>query len=347
MIRADASQIALNDAASQDAPTLGAALAISLNAEGAPCEWIMLVPRGPQIKGNDGRVFKLRDPQKIVDAFKARGLSRPIDINHAQAHKAPKGEESPAAGWIEEMAVRDGAVWGRVDWTARGSAALAGKDYRYISPALRVTADGDVVELAHAGLVNDPNFTMPALNAAEEKNLMNKELLKRLGLAENATEAEVLAAIERLQTQLNAAKDATPSLSVYVPRADYDLACQQRDEARAALNARDESERKAKGEALVEQAVKDGKIAPATKDFYLKLCASEDGLKQVQDFVAKQPSHFAKAGLDDEAKAGKDGVQLNADERRYLQMAGVSEKEFLAAREAEREAKSEFRSKAD
>lgn len=333
MNRPDASQIALNGATSENAPTIGEALALALNAEGAPCEWLMLVPAGNPVRGSDGRAFKNPDPKAVVDAFAREGRAAPIDINHAQFLKAPMGEESPAAGWIEELQLREGAIWGRVEWTAIGLNALREKTYRYISPAL-VTPRDTIVSLAGAGLVNRPNFNMPALNAAEETS-MNKELLKKLGLAENATENDVLAAIEALQTQLNAAKGAAPSLSLYVPRGDYDLVVRQRDEAQTALNARDEGDRKAKGEALVEQAVKDGKIAPATKDFYLKLCATEAGLKEVQDFVSKQPSKFVAVNFNENAnrsEGGGDRVELNADETRLCAQMGLTAEQFLKSR---------------
>lgn len=320
MIRTDASLIALN--AADAAPAIGEALAIALNAEAASCDWIMLVPAGDPVRGSDGRVFKNPNPQAVVDAFNRDGVAAPIDINHAQFLKAPAGEDSPAAGWIEQLELREGAIWGRVEWTSVGLNALREKTYRFISPAL-VAPRETITGLAGAGLVNRPNLKMPALNAAEE-NSMDKELLKKLGLAETASVNDAIAAIDALQTKLNAA--ATPSLAVYVPRADYDLIVKQRDEAQAALNARDESERKAKGETLVEQAVKDGKIAPATKDFYLQLCATEDGLKQVQDFVAKQPSHFVQAKVEDADKDGK--VQLNAEQKSVADVLGISHDEF-------------------
>nr|WP_244428947.1 phage protease [Bartonella vinsonii] len=37
-----------------------------------------------------------------------------IDYEHGQHHRARNGLEAPASGWIEELAERDGAIWGRV-----------------------------------------------------------------------------------------------------------------------------------------------------------------------------------------------------------------------------------------
>ena len=163
---------------------LGAGQIVALNARGAAPEWVMLTPKGPRIVGNDGRVFTLDNPGAVVDAFAKSGLKLPIDINHAQFHKASKGEASPAVGWIEQLDARDGAIWGRVEWNSRGESALKDRDYRYISPALTLDAAGRVVGIAHAGLVNEPNFTMPALNArgdATEQPTLLREIMERCG----------------------------------------------------------------------------------------------------------------------------------------------------------------------
>ncbi len=329
-----ATRLALNSAAGE--PALGAGLALALNAQGEAPDWIMLVPKGPRIKGNDGRVFSLKEPDHVVAAFNAAGLSLPIDINHAQFLKAPQGEGSPAAGWIEELDVRAGAIWGRVAWTPRGKAALNAKSYRYVSPALIADKDGAVLQLAGAGLVNRPNFNMAALNAATGDPVM-KELLKKLGLAETASENDAVAALDKLQTALNAAQSATPSLTLYVPRADYDLL----NGKFVALNSQIEADKKAARDkdvtAFLDEAVKGGKVAPASKAHYLALCATDEGFEQVKQLVAATPSFFDGSKFDDARRQQDEqngDVQLNAEEKRLVALGGVTEKEFLEAKKA-------------
>ncbi|MBY6244118.1 phage protease [Methylosinus sp. Sm6] len=331
MIRTDASPLRLALCHAVSATAIGEAIALNLEGEALP-DWVMVAPAGPVLRGADGRMFKIADPDALVAATMARGLKLPIDINHAQFLRAPRGEESPAAGWIEELQARDGAVWGRVDWTESGRAALAARSYRYLSPALLHDDKGAVAAIAGAGLVNRPNFSMPALNAHQE-NDMDKELLKKLGLPETASLADVLAALEKMQTSLNAAQ--TPALSLYVPRADYDAVLARATGAEAALNAAAEGNRKAKAAALVEQAVKDGKIAPATRDFYIGLCATEAGLAEVTKFVGLQPSVFTPSNIGKTEPATQ--VALNADRRAAALAMGLDEKafaEFLAAQPA-------------
>ena len=331
MIRPVASQIALNEAQADAALVLGEAHAIALNAEGGAPDWVMLIPKGPRIIGNDGRRFTLGEPNDVIAAFNAAGLALPIDVNHAEFLKAPQGEESPAAGWIEALEVRGGAIWGRVDWTEDGRAALNARRYRYVSPALRTDQDGNVLGLAGAGLVNRPNFSMPALNGREEDNV-DKELLKKLGLSETATAQEAVAAIEKLQTQLNAAKTTPPALADYVPRADYDLALNARREAESELADHQKSAREAEVNALIDGAIAKGQIAPATKGTYVALCATEASVVEFKKFLEAQPSVFKTSDLG--RRSADDGVQtaLNADERALLAMTNLTEKEFLASK---------------
>ena len=95
-----------------------------------------------------------------------------------------------------------------------------------------------------------------------------KALCAKLGLdPDKVTDDEIIAAIGKLQDDHQQALAAarTPSMENFMPRADYDKVVGERDEARQALATRDAD----KAEALVDQGVKDGKITPATRDFYL------------------------------------------------------------------------------
>jgi phage I-like protein len=157
---------------------------IALNLAGAPTDsqWIMLVPAG-NINGADGRVFINDAPEAVVREFAKFGRSAPVDINHSQFIKAPNGEPSPAVGWIEELQVREGAIWGRIEWNAAGKAALENRSYRYISPALRQDGAGRVIAILGAGVVNRPNFQMPALAAEQPLTAAPLKIEHRDGLS--------------------------------------------------------------------------------------------------------------------------------------------------------------------
>jgi phage I-like protein len=105
----------------------------------APPQWVMLIPAG-EFSGRDGRgPFRLADPARVIAATDALGLTAgvPIDYDHATDFAAPKGRPAPAAGWIRELAERDGALWGRVEWTPHGAKAITSREYRYISPVFQ------------------------------------------------------------------------------------------------------------------------------------------------------------------------------------------------------------------
>ena len=133
---------------------------------GAP-EWVMLMPAG-ELNARDGRRWRLTDADAVVDATRTRAGSQDlvIDFEHQTELAAKNGQPAPAAGWIRELQARAGALWGRVEWTARAAAMLKAREYRYLSPTFTHTRDGVVLWLAGAGLTNAPALDMPALAAA-------------------------------------------------------------------------------------------------------------------------------------------------------------------------------------
>jgi phage I-like protein len=138
----------------------------------APPQWLMLIPAG-EFSGRDGRgPFRLDDPARVIAATLALGLTAgvPIDYDHATDFAAPKGRPAPAAGWIRELRERAGALWGRVEWTPHGAAALTSREYRYISPVFQYASDGTVMRMLRAGLTNNPNLYLTAIStrAAED-----------------------------------------------------------------------------------------------------------------------------------------------------------------------------------
>ncbi len=66
-------------------------------------EWVQLVPAGT-FKGADGRgPYTLTNAAAVIAASMAGPNARlPVDENHSTDIAAPKGEPSPARGWIVE-----------------------------------------------------------------------------------------------------------------------------------------------------------------------------------------------------------------------------------------------------
>ncbi|WP_417243392.1 phage protease [Celeribacter sp.] len=145
-------------------------------------EWVQLLPAAPHVIGRDGRRWHMFDPSVVVSRFDPAKLPQ-VDIEHSSELLAPQGMPAPAVGWIEALDVRDGAIWGKVSWTGVGRDYVASRAYRYLSPVFRHTQSGEIIEIASAGLTNNPNLEMAALNAAQyEENVMDPAILEALGL---------------------------------------------------------------------------------------------------------------------------------------------------------------------
>src|SRR5581483_12156907 len=185
---------------------------------GTPPEWIELIPAGT-FSGRDGRgPYRLESPDEVARASAALQMDAglPIDYDHATDLGATAGRPAPAAGWIKELSARDGALWGRVEWTPHGAAALATKEYRYVSPVFEHDANGVVVRLLRAALTNNPNLYVRAIAARREAvegaelgggaGALLGELRAALELPA-AGAAEVVAAVRRLRAAAGGAAD--------------------------------------------------------------------------------------------------------------------------------------------
>lgn len=268
---------------------------LALNAAGGVPDWIQLTPAGPEITGRDGRSWRLSDPDAVAARTAAEAQPIVIDIDHASETR-PAGEPAPAQGWIEAVEVRDGALWGRVSWTAAGRALMAAEAYRYVSPTfLFDRATREIVRLTSAALVHRPNLQLQALNSqddeTEETVQMDKAICEALGLAANATAADAVVAITALKAEqakaLNAA--AHPDPERFVPRADHDLALNRITAFEADEKARQETAITA----AVDAAIAAGKVAPASREYHVATCKAV-GIEKFQAMVGAMPAIAAR-----------------------------------------------------
>ena len=255
-------------------------------------EWLLLVPPGEMVLGLDGRAFRSPGPNVLQAALQERGLRLPVDENHAS--QIGIGRAAPAYGWITEFRVDPAGLMGRVEWTARGRAAIEALDYRYYSPAfdLDFAPDPPLIRgIDSVALTNLPNLGATAALNSRGKSMDRKRLAAELGLAETATDDECLAAVRQLQAQ----PDGDPPTgdgaadTDTVPRADYALMSRRAATAEAALAERDASALRAEAEAAVDAAVAAAKIMPASRDYYLSHCRDREGLNAFQKFSASAP----------------------------------------------------------
>lgn len=177
-------------------------MALPDSAENTPPEWIHLTPAGT-FGGKDGRgPFTLKDPKAVIDrSMHMVGGKMVVDENHATHVAGPKGESTPAVGWVVELQSRDDGIWGRVNWTRRGAELMSDHAYRGISPAIGSRPDGTVEWIEAVSLTNRPNFGVTTLHAQNHDNQETRmdlaQLRRTLGLSETAAETDINAAIAR------------------------------------------------------------------------------------------------------------------------------------------------------
>jgi phage I-like protein len=297
----------------------------------------MLVPAGDKIMGRDGRWFSNPNPDQVIERFTADGGELVFDYEHA-TEIFPE-DPNPAAGWIKALENRNGAIWGNVEWTDRASEMIANKEYRFISPVMwHDPVTNEVIELSSAALTHKPNLEMPALNKRGERNskkqienlepmetTMDKQnriaLCSKLGLASEASDTAIMEAVNVLQEDRQKALNSasTPSLEKFVPRADHD---QLKDELEKANNRIKEID-EGNIEALVDEAIKAKKIAPASREYHLAACKSNP--EAFQEYVKTAPvlDITQESGLDDETIP--EGGELSAEDKAMCSALGIDE----------------------
>ena len=325
---------------SMTTPVPALALALAFEGDAVP-EWVMLFPAGGRIEGRDGRTFLMEpsDADLMIASFAADGGHLPVDLEHASQVRAVQGLDAPAVGWITGMEARGGAVWARVEWTAKGRELVGSRAYRYISPSFHFDKPtGRVLRAVSAGLTNMPNFRMTAVareRADEEETSMDKGLLEALGLKEGASAEEALAAARELkgkvdsaESELATARESAKGKAVdpqlYVPRADFEAATARVETLENAEKAR----AAAAEEAAVDEAIKAGKITPAGREYHLATCRVI-GAAAFRTHMDAQPAIATasrQVGVGEDPAKGK--VTLTDDEVAMARQFGRSPEAF-------------------
>jgi len=258
-------------------------------------EWVHLFPEG-HMTGRDGREFDLADPGALLLAFQSGGVDLPIDYAHQNDRPEARGNGPvPAAGWIKELKLAAGGLWGRVEWTATARELIGNREYRYISPSfLYHPKTKAIVKLKGAGLVHNPNLHLTAL-ANEETDMADapkttpdaklplvQRLAKLLGLPPDADEAAVSAAIAELLGE-----KASPDPAKFVPVEAMQDLLRDRNAKLATM-----SERAVSGK--VEDALRRGFITPAMRPWATALCAQDP--ESFERFLASSVPAFAHLG---------------------------------------------------
>ena len=145
-----------------NSPLLKSIFSVTLPASqaGDAPGWMQLFPSGT-FSGRDGRGPYTCDPVSVVAQTRAHNgpLDIPVDYDHQLEFSAVNGQPAPAAGWITALEARDDGVWGHVEWTEKGRAHVAAREYRYVSPVYYHDPSGVIQSIESVALTNVPNLT--------------------------------------------------------------------------------------------------------------------------------------------------------------------------------------------
>lgn len=306
--------------------TLRAAQAIALElppdaaADGLPLapEWVQLIPAG-SFSGRDGRGPYLLDGAAVLAAFERGGIDLPIDYEHQTLSATDKAGPVPAAGWIKQLEVREGSLWGRVEWTEKAAHLIAQREYRFLSPVFRHDKAGRIVVLEGAGLTHYPNLDLEPVAHQKGEPMDLKPIIEALGAPADADVAQLAAHAKTLKE----AASRQPDPREWVPMSQHQAVAQE-------LAALQKQVAKEKAEAAVRAAMSAGKLAPAMQVW-------------AQTYAEKDPEGFAEwvkaapvilptdqAAHRVAANAGTAGDILTEEDRIACQLLGMSEADFAA-----------------
>ena len=242
--------------------------------------------------------------QRVIAAFNA---AQPpvIDYEHQTLHKEANGQPAPAAGWMHGLRWIEGrGLFAEAELTERARALVQSGEYRYFSPVFEYAqGSGEVTRILMGALTNHPaiagmeavnlmaaasaRFTTTPTTSTKESDDMNellKKLLAALGLPEDASEEQALAALKALTDKpAVAATTATPDPAQYVPVA----VVQELQNNIAALSA---SVHTRAVDDVIAPALGDGRLLPAEEAWARDTAKTPAGLASLTSLLkVRQP----------------------------------------------------------
>lgn len=233
---------------------------------------------------------------------------------------------------------------------------MADRAYRGISPVIIHDAQGRVLRIKNASLVNYPNLRgQAALNQETPMNWAN--ITKALGLAEGASEEQILAAITKmkepadgaaaLQAELSAIGEALgveggDSAAILAaaqakPKASPDEVAALQSELAAVttqMNTLLDEGKRSRAEAFVDAAINAGRVGvkPSRERFiamHMEKPAEAEGIINGLPMLGRNGQSVTPA------PQGGEITSLNAEQVAVADQLGISHEKYLAALKAE------------
>jgi len=296
--------------------------------KGQVASWIQVFKLGKFQHRFDELVIDDQFFEEIVSNFnayrerlKADSFVVPIDYNHAGL---ADGEEGKAAGWIQELEIRDTGLYAKVAWTKRATEFIRNDEFKYISPEFSV--EGDVDEFGEeidgaflhaAALTNRPflrGMESVMLKTENGRKLMIEKIGKHLGL-KDVSEETIVKAIDSFNEERAKWSEITETLALKEGETLSDGVSRliaDRDEATKSVTTlkneikeikQSEIEREARGS--VEAAEKEGKLLPKQREWALSYAQENpEGFKAFIENAGKQVDFSTKGSGDTDDSDG-------------------------------------------
>lgn len=326
---------------------------------------------GGEIQLTPAGVFRSRDGRpagipgwKIDAAIAARVIARAaarktpfvLDYEHQTLASEKNGQPAPASGWFKNLEWREGQGLFATDvaWTAKAKAHIDGGEYKFISPVFSYDkTTGEVLQIDLGALTNNPGldgmndvaalateFFNRAQAPIQEDQTMNKALAILMGLAEDASEADITAAVTALKAKTATLETANAALTTETATLKTQ-ATQTPDPAKfvpvetvtqlqtqiASLSTRlNESEL----EDVVQVALSSGKLLPAMESWARDL--GKSNLPALKDYLQKYPAIAALSGNQTGGREPGDRTDggLSATDQAVCKLMGIKPEDYKA-----------------
>lgn len=272
--------------------------------------FIKIVPHGyfPN-HPNGAHEVKPNMTKEMVKNFDDRGVQLLFDYDHDSLWYG----KTIAAAWSPQLEARkDGLYCKYPDFTPKASEMIANKEYRYLSPVYRTTTKDkygkEIGATIHSvALTNDPIMGneidhIKNTNSQEDRIMLSKEALAKLGLTEDATEEQIEEAINAaniVEETQDPEPDASAGSATETEGADViNSALQNLTKTVNGLverfNKQDANQLQANAEALVNSAISQFKILPRDKEVYLNSALQD--YNKTKDLLDKIAVNSVKPG---------------------------------------------------
>jgi phage I-like protein len=290
-------------------------------------------------------IFTREDADEVVRRANSKMTELPIDYEHRTQAPVDNGAV-PAAGWFQ-LEARDDGLWAtNVRWTEAAAEMIRGGEYRHWSPVFW-DEGGHLRQLDMIGLTNQPaTVQQTPLVASANGDPMREKLIKQLGLADDATDEQIEAALLDVQARAGQFKQAQSLLTeagitaaIGSDEAAGQAIAATANAQAAARVAELEAENAelrtgqtaANAEALVETALTDGKILASSKAYWLEQATKNPKAAKAHFASLKPgatlPTEAARGGQKHLASNG-----LTETERQVIAQTGTSPEAFLATK---------------